>query len=602
MPASYLVRGTQYRSSKLHLPLSNWHLGPGVLLALLILSPVDPPGLSRLGLVSYAAQAPADSQTVLKEARAHQRRFERSRRLSFPWGRSQSGRCDERIGRLCMWHDDFDDDVPVPGEPVDVREARGALITELRQAADILPGSDWLMGQQVRYLVEAERPGEAYATALRCRARGDWWCSALAGYALHAAGAFEAAEAMFDSALAAMPRRERCLWNDLTPFLEGSLKRAYRSLPCEERELLEVEFWWLADPLYLTSGNERRTEHYARAILARMMDHAATPFGIEWGSDLEQIVMRYGWPIRWERTQDRSTLAGAGPSIVAHHHPDGLQFRPLSSFLEDPSSIGPGDWPLEADRPLTEYAPLYASIDSLEHQLGIFMRGDSAVIVVAFQWGERTSGYADVEATLSVATGARTVPAISKAASVGDRNSLSVEILARPSVLSLELLGRMEGKAARARYGISPQATPRIVLAASDILILEPSDSLPNDLDEAIGQARGSLRIKSGEQVGLYWEVYGIDPDGEGLAFSLTLNRTGKGLLRKVAELFGLAREDRPMSLNWEEYAIGVGSVLSRALAVELPELDRGTYELRLEIRAYGREPVETRRRVRVEA
>ena len=46
------------------------------------------------------------------------------------------------------------------------------------------------------------------------------------------------------------------------------------------------------------------------------------------------------------------------------------------------------------------------------------------------------------------------------------------------------------------------------------------------------------------------------------------------------------------MSLNWEERVPGGLRESRRALALELPEMSKGTYVLRLQVNAYGREPV----------
>ena len=54
----------------------------------------------------------------------------------------------------------------------------------------------------------------------------------------------------------------------------------------------------------------------------------------------------------------------------------------------------------------------------------------------------------------------------------------------------------------------------------------------------------------------------------------------------------GGAGSDRPMSLNWEEQVPGGLRESRRALSLELPEMSKGTYLLRLQVNAYGREPV----------
>src|SRR5438552_461639 len=81
---------------------------------------------------------------------------------------------------------------------------------------------------------------------------------ALVGYTAHAAEDYLAAEAAYDRALLAMSPEQRCRWTDVTLLLPAA-PAAYRALDCVARDSVERRFWWLADPLYLTPGNERRS-------------------------------------------------------------------------------------------------------------------------------------------------------------------------------------------------------------------------------------------------------------------------------------------------------------------------------------------------------
>ncbi len=542
-------------------------------------------------------QAEPDSQRILKQARSAQRRFESERRLHLPFGWARSGNCDERIGRLCMWHDD--DDEPPDQHLAEVEEdekivkARGRLIGHLEKAAASLPGDRWIAGQRVRYLVEDGRFGEAYAVALRCGPAGHWWCTALAGYALHAGGEFEAAEGAFANALAAMSMPQRCSWTDLSLFLKGELRDKYRNTPCEQRDSLERRFWWLADPLYLHPANDRLTEHLARRVQVALQEGSDSPFAIAWGSDLAEVVLRYGWPTRWEKAYRRSAQAIPHRAIIGHHPDDGRRFLPPAAFVEDPASIQPEDWPLADPRPRTEYAPAYASFETLDHQLALFKRGDSTIVVTAFDI-DRDSLWSEgpVEAAVILAADELEAPAIARDVTEDVRGVFGVKIAGRPTLLSLELHSGEGARAARARYGIRPPTPPRIVLSVSDLLLLLDSDSLPSTLSEALPLARGSARVKSGERIGLYWELYGVSSRGETLVMSLTVTKKGKSWFKKLAQTIGVASSDRPMSLNWEEQVPGGLRESRRALSLELPEMSKGTYLLRLQVNAYGREPV----------
>lgn len=538
-------------------------------------------------------QSDIDPRQVLSQARRSQQRFERVRRYHFPKGYAHTGECDERIGRLCMWHERGDDEIPE--EPPEVREARKRLILDLQEAAAALPADGWIAGQLVKYLVEDGRAEDAYLAAQRCLPTGDWWCSALAGYALHKRGRYEAAEAAFAAALATMDPEQRCRWNDISLLIAGDPARDYRRRSCEAREAIERRVWWLADPLYLYPGNDRLTEHLARHVQIHMQEDAAPPLEIPWGGDLAEIVLRYGWPTHFEQEQRYGVQTLGQLPTVIHHHPDGRTFVPPPAVVEDLGNVGADDWPLLPPMPRSEYAPAYAKFDSLtEHQLALFRRGDSAIVVAAVDIDrERDWGAGPVQAALFVAEDARSATARSTVTLTSERKAvLDVTVAAEPAIMSLELLSSDANKAGRARYGIRPPATPRTVLTVSDILLLDAPDSLPSTLRKARPHARGSLRVRSGERIALYWELYGLQPQGEHLTMSLTVIRKGKSLFKTITDWIGITSEGRPLSLNWEESLYPGYPATPRSLAIELPQMDDGVYVLQLQVSAHGREPV----------
>src|SRR5690606_10673646 len=106
--------------------------------------------------------------------------------LPFTWG-GGSSRCDERVGRFCLNHMAGGPDWVAPPEDEEIVEARLMLVDGLRQVAELIPGDGWVVGQRVRYLLEANRFEDAVDAAGDCRAE-PWWCAALTGFAHHYAG------------------------------------------------------------------------------------------------------------------------------------------------------------------------------------------------------------------------------------------------------------------------------------------------------------------------------------------------------------------------------------------------------------------------------
>src|SRR5688572_19278510 len=100
-----------------------------------------------------AALTPADSASLRRQARDAQARFERRRRALLPVSRLADGRCDVRIGRFCYW---YEEGAPSgPPEPARVGEERRRLLGVLDALAVRLPADSWLVGQRVRYRLEA---------------------------------------------------------------------------------------------------------------------------------------------------------------------------------------------------------------------------------------------------------------------------------------------------------------------------------------------------------------------------------------------------------------------------------------------------------------
>jgi len=301
---------------------------------------------------------PPDSESTLRSARRAQGQFEAFRRQHLPERYDHpTGPCDLQLGRFCFWYgDQHEDSVP---EPPIIREARHRLLAALAEAAISLPGDPWIAGQRARYLVEDGQASQAVTAARECRS-SSWWCAALAGFALHAAGRFDDADSAFSAALHSMPDDERCAWYDLTPILPRDIRGRYDRMTCEERAAFESRFWWLAAPLWSRRGNDRRTEHFARLTLSRITSDSRTAYDQRWDDDLREVLLRFGPDVYW--TQQPSPYVSApGPIVTGHERIPAFHFVPSAAALDAPERARPEDWELDARRPEEWYSPVYAA-------------------------------------------------------------------------------------------------------------------------------------------------------------------------------------------------------------------------------------------------
>jgi hypothetical protein len=330
----------------------------------------------------------ADSTRLRKEAEELQAAFESFRERSMPAPiRVWDGSCDLRVGRMCMRHD-RGEDAGAPPEPTPVALARGTLLTELGEIRTRIPGDGWILAHQVLYQLESGATADAESAARRCDLAPDdrWWCSALLGLVLHRRGQTVAAAAEFEGALRGMPETEAQRWTLGRYLLDPEGRELLARADAGERARLERRTWLLADPFFAVEGNEREVEQYARFVVRRIRETGANPYGIPWDEDLEELLIRYGQEIGWERVRGTDMPSGLmdGRSVIGRQIPGGVEYLPASGRIADPASIPTGEWIPEGWTPRTAFRVPYAgTVIPLESQVARFRRGTDSLLVAA---------------------------------------------------------------------------------------------------------------------------------------------------------------------------------------------------------------------------
>jgi len=577
--------------------------------------------ISRNGPAGVEAEA-------LRAARAAQARFEIRRVRWLPRGMSRgSGPCDETVGRFCSWYGEGDW-VPVPEAP-EIHALRAALRSELDSLQRVAPGDDWILGQRVWYRAEGGDWDEALEVALACAPPHEaWWCAALSGLALHGLGRTEEAERAFDRALHGMDLERAWRWRVPRQAVDRDGRRlldALRDAPPDSVQGVLDRLWALADPLHLVPGNDRKTAHFARWTVATLRQGARTPYGLRWANDLEELVVRNGWELGWEREIDpRST----GPDVViGRNHPEGRDFMPSGSVLAAPYVSEGADHVASRTRPRSLHAPVYAPVIlPMDVQVAIFPRGPAFVLVAAHEvpadttrraregrprpWmdvgegSDRVGGEADVGGLylIEAATGGRAASARTQ----GTTGVSWVEAEAGRYLMSVEAWSPSRRIAGRHREGFEHRATPEDIPALSDLLLVRPRTGRPaeplaadrhegpsdEDLLDAAPRALPRAAIGVGVPVGLYFELSGLGFRAETLTFELSVQRSDRSLLQRLGGLLGRSGQDRTLAVSWREPAPDRPGLMAREVELTLPEVAPGRYEIRLVVRGQGRDPV----------
>ncbi|HSM04136.1 MAG TPA: hypothetical protein VK858_05930 [Longimicrobiales bacterium] len=575
--------------------------------------------LAAAGLLPAAgAGQVADSAEVHGAARDAQAAFERARLRNAPdavgsWG----GDCDEIVGRMCLRLRETGDWWPGPPDPDDVA-ARDELLRALSRAGDALPGDLWILAQRTYYLWEAGRPEAALPLLTPCRVTPAWWCDALAGYALHRSHRFPEAAEAFDRALAGMPPGDDGLWRDprLVVDREGreTLDRAGQDWGRLVRRL-----WALSDPLFLVPGNDRWTEHMARRVQEFMHEDARNGYGLRWGGDLAETLVRYGPEIGWEERRPRPGEVAAASDGIGHQHPELRSLVAPGRAMVAPSATEPQDWnPGDRHLPRSGYAPAYAPV--ILPAPGAFRlvpRGRTLAVVSDIALPEDTSyhaahGHPPLPRPQGLGDGAPRFGLFAVdpdgrvvARAEGPDGRLAVTVPPGRYILSAEVWAPDSLRAGRVRQGVEWTGVPEDVPMISDLLLADPAAGDPASMDAALPWLRTGVdaeRVAPGETILVAWELSGLGwRPAEPLRYELGFQEAGDGFFRRAGRFLGLVGDPWSQDLRWSEEGPPAPGPFFRATRLTFPpDMAEGAYLIRLEVGMEGRQSLVAERVVRV--
>jgi hypothetical protein len=251
--------------------------------------------------------------------------------------------------------------------------------------------------------------------------------------------------------------------------------------------------------------------------------------------------------------------------------------------LANPLSSKRHNWYLN-DREAWERFSPQRTFAGLDHQIAWFRRGDSAAVVVSaevdrdrqFGGERRWAGWV----LHTEALGER-LSFVSRQSR--DRYTFEADLSDRPHIMGLEVINASH--LARARYTTNPpwaMDAPGPV-SVSGLLLYRPlGDKPPASYDEAVSGMRGSSRWEAGDNVGLFWEYYG-----------LTKGPEARVAVRMIGIVDGepVAQGGEPL-VSWTDVADRNTSIFPRAVVLNMALLDPGEYLLEFTVSVAGQRPL----------
>jgi hypothetical protein len=426
------------------------------------------------------------------------------------------------------------------------------------------------------------------------------------GFAYHDAGDYVRADSAYQAALRAMPPRDRCEWDDVSLLLDEELLPRYRAQQCGDpaRLAFERRVWWLARPLFSMPANDARTEHYARVTMAQMLTDAPSVHESGFDEDERELLLRYSWPRAWSRAG--GGFGSRGSSVVGHEPTPAYPYLPNAFVFDNPVNTDSLRWTTRPGVVHARYAPAYATpLLRLEHQSALFRRGDSSLVVLAYDLRSDSAlaRASDVRAALVLTQGEERDATIVRAPNKS-RGVITAHSVWAPLLMSAEVTSPTVKRSARARYGIRPPYAVGVRVSLSDLLLFEPYGQLPAKLDEVIPHMMPTLTVRSNKKLGFYWEAYGTNPTGETMGISVTVAPEVKDeptRAQRLKRALRVWREAKPVTVQVQDVSARGQTTSPRAVEVDISTLPPGPYLVELEIEVAKQYRVRAERRIVVE-
>ncbi len=475
--------------------------------------------------------------------------------------------CSADDGDICFGGDHEDTgclDIPACRWPRDIDYFANAVTKEARKR----PGDPYAIAQAVYALTRLDRFPEAVALAHECKT-APWWCELVLGTALHRSGEAARAAPHFRAGLRGADPELACRLTGIGELLVGTDVRAYNALSCDERMEFAERFWWLADPLLTVPGNDRWSEHITRRF--ELLLHEKLVWAIRQKRHEryhETDIVRRGFEDSWSRS-------GRHIRKWTSYRAARYRFTPVSAVSDGIRTLRYDLEPGDRDEGYTP--PDHGRFFEMPAQFARFRDGDSMTVAAA---GRLDATPLDpAEANFVVSYGPGGAPLI-VGPETGELRPVFIATVAPVPLLSgIEAFGE-RGAVARARRGLAPLDLDGLGLS-DPLLVRVWGGELPANRDQAVAAMRGTTRIDRGDEMLVYWEVYGLE-SGQRMDVSVSLAGEREGLLTRVLRALGAGADAPAPAVKWVESASAPTHPM--AVAIDIRSLEDGDYTLGLTV------------------
>lgn len=473
--------------------------------------------------------------------------------------------CRADRGELCFNGDP--EDQRCRRTPCRSSEEVDHFLADLAEAAAEHPGDALAYAHAVYAYARFGRFDEAMALGREC-AHDSWWCGLVMGMVHDRADRPEEAEAHFRSALTSADSALAARLAGIGELLDDTDRLAYERLDGDGRTDFEQRFWWLTDPMWSVTGNDRWAEHIRRRFELVLHENLLEEIGHGHPERHEIVVVRRGHEDSWSSAH---LPAPRWKSIGAARY----RFSPVSGIV---AGLGALRYHLQAEMEDERYTPAsYGPVLELPRQLARFREGDSLAVVAAARPDEIQ--LVGPQTVFMVSDGPGSFPVTLPAAPDEPRPVFRVVVAPGPVVVGIESLDEHR-TAARVRAGLLPLGTEGLVLSDPLLVTLADTD-LPRNRDEAVDRMLGTTTVESGDELGVYWEVYGVARQLP-LRFSVAIQGDSPGWLTRGLRALRLRSAPRMPEVSWTEP--GTAPTQPMAITVDISDLDAGEYVLRMQV------------------